>query len=50
MITIAQSFKVKADEAEVLKRELVGTQPAFTAYKEAQKQEDIRVKELVDDI
>lgn len=49
-MTIAQSLKVKAEEAEVLKNELEGTQAAFKAYKEAQQKEDIRVKGLVDDI
>lgn len=50
MVTIAQSLKVKAEEVKVLRRELEGTQAAFKAYKEAQLQEDIRVKALVDDI
>lgn len=47
---IAQSLKVKADEVEVLKKELEGTQAAFLGYKEARKREDIRVKELVEEI
>lgn len=49
-MSIAQSLKVKAKEAEVLKTELEGTQTAFIAYKEARKVEDRRLKELVDDI
>lgn len=49
-MTIVQSLKVKAEEADVLKKELEGTQAAFKAYKETQQKEDRRVKELVDDI
>lgn len=49
-MSIAQSLKVKADEIEVIKKELELTQTAFSGYNEAQKKEDIRLKELVDEI
>lgn len=47
MVSIAQRLRAKAEEADVLKKELEGTQAAF---KKAQRKVDVRVKEIVDGI
>lgn len=49
-MSITHSLDVKAEEDDVLKKELEGTQAAFNAYEDAWEVEDPRVKELVDDI
>lgn len=46
-MSITQSLKVKADEAEVTKKELELMQTAYSGYREARKKEDVRMKELV---
>lgn len=43
MVAISQSMRVKDEVAVVLRKELDGTQAAFKADTEAQRQEDIRI-------
>lgn len=50
MVDIAQTLRVKAEEAEVWKREAETAQAALKSFKEAQLLEDIRMKELMNDI
>lgn len=47
---IVQTLKVITEVEEVWRREAETTQAAFKVYKEAQLQEDIRMKEVIEDI
>lgn len=50
MVSIAKYLKVKADEAEVLRAEMEQTKISRQSFGKNREDEDVRVKELVDDL